>query len=61
MAETNEVAQVLWDATLHSMLYGHGFVRVSYNNGNVEVKHIVNEDLEELLKFMKENKHVDPR
>ena len=59
MANLNAYQQAIWDATLASLLYGHGFIRVTHNKDGVEVKHIIDEDLEDLLKFMKEQKRVE--
>ena len=58
--ETTSVIQsALFEAMQHALLYGHGFVRVTHDNGMFEIAHIKDDDLAELLKFMKEQKRVE--
>lgn len=58
MDNHNTYQQALLEATLESLLYGHGFIRVTHGNDGFEVKHIKADELTDLLKFMKDQKHV---
>jgi len=55
----NKEIKAWTDATMEAMLYGHGFIRISYTGNQLEVASVKPEeyeDITELMKFIKENK-----
>lgn len=59
MNEINTYQQALLEATHDSLIYGHGFIRVTHNNNGFEVKRVDLDELFNLLKFLKDQKHVE--
>jgi len=50
----NSYQQALLDATMNSLLYGHGFIRVTHDNGFIVTAIPIDEypDISELMKFI---------
>ena len=60
MDDTISIIQsALFDAMQEAMVFGHGFVRVTHHNGMFEIANIKEDELTDLLKFMKEQKRVE--